>query len=447
MVILSCYFFSFFAEAAIVWMYASKMFAARKRQGVRCAVLCVLYFVLFAVAQFGSREMNAVFYFCVNFLFFITQFELKGYSAFFHSLLLMAFMAMCELMAYGIVRYMAPHFLENESGFPHMILFAVLNKLMFFITIYFVTYFMKKTSKQEQHDKSVFLFIFIPLTSVFATLTLINISEETAFSASLNWMLTLSAVFLLVNNLLIFGINQYNQKKSMEFTDMQLLVQKESASIEYYKMLLQQNENQSILIHDIKKHLQSIGMLNERREHDKIDSYIRQLMLSSDLKKTTQVCDHELLNAILCQYKCQCMEQAIDFHADIRSRTMHFIADNDLTSLFCNLLDNAVSAAAGIPDAFIEISAAKREGTSFVVITMINSCRNNPLSKNNGRLITSKSNKKRHGFGMKSIRKIVSKYDGNIQIYYHEDTHTFHTIITLSQSDEGRSVSENSDIF
>ena len=34
---------------------------------------------------------------------------------------------------------------------------------------------------------------------------------------------------------------------------MQLLLQKESDSVEYYEMMLSQNENQSILIHDIKK--------------------------------------------------------------------------------------------------------------------------------------------------------------------------------------------------
>lgn len=33
---------------------------------------------------------------------------------------------------------------------------------------------------------------------------------------------------------------------------MQLLLQKESDSAQYYEMMLSQNENQSILIHDIK---------------------------------------------------------------------------------------------------------------------------------------------------------------------------------------------------
>ncbi|MCI8614331.1 MAG: ATP-binding protein, partial [Lachnospiraceae bacterium] len=36
-------------------------------------------------------------------------------------------------------------------------------------------------------------------------------------------------------------------------------------------------------------------------------------------------------------------------------------------------------------------------------------------------------------FGLKSIRKVVSKYHGNLQMYYNDDTLTFHTIIALKQ--------------
>ncbi len=146
----------------------------------------------------------------------------------------------------------------------------------------------------------------------------------------------------------------------MEFTQMQLLLQKESNSTEYYEMLRLQNENQRILIHDIKKHLHSIDMLNKQKEHDKIDAYLHQLICSSDLKESAQLCEHEMLNSILCRYMQQCTNSHIAFHADIRSRTTDFITDNDLTSLFCNLLDNAVKAAEDIPESFIEISTVKK---------------------------------------------------------------------------------------
>ena len=310
----------------------------------------------------------------------------------------------------------------------------VFSKLIFFSVIYILTHLMKSQEKsRKQYDKSVFLLALIPLSSVFIMLTFISIGTAFSLSPSLDWMITAGAVLLLSSNLLMFGMNQYHQKKNEEFTQMQLLLQQESDRAQYYEMLLTQNENQRILIHDIKKHLQSIAMLNEQREHDKIDAYIRQLILSSNLKEASRLCDHELLNSILCRYMQQCIKGRITFHADIRKRTVDFIASNDLTSLFCNLLDNAIEAAGVVPDSFIEINTSKREKTPFVVITVINSCRTNPFLSKGRQLCTQKSDKRRHGFGLKSIRKTVQKYHGNMQMYYNNDTFTFHTIITLKQ--------------
>ena len=167
-------------------------------------------------------------------------------------------------------------------------------------------------------------------------------------------------------------------------------------------------------------------------------------MLSSDLMESSRLCEHEMLNSILCRYMRQCTDKHISFHTDIRSETTDFIADNDITSLFCNLLDNAVEAAGHIPNSFIEVNTNKREKTPFVVITVINSCRKNPFSKESNSLSTDKSDNHRHGFGIKSIRKTISKYSGDMKMYYNDDTSTFHTIITLKIIASGNCAIEKS---
>lgn len=428
------YLFCFFVEAVTLWQYSSSLFSARKRTLTRIIALCGLYFILFFVSLYESVWLNTAFYFVLNLIFLFTQYDLNFYTGLFHSSTLTAVMGMSELMVYGITKYFAPHFLENGRNFLHLFFYSVFSKLIFFSVIYILTHLMQNQEKsREQYDKSVFLLAFIPLSSVFIMLTFISIGTAFSLSPSLDWMITAGAVLLLSSNLLMFGMSQYHQKKNEEFTQMQLLLQQESDRAQYYEMLLMQNENQRILIHDIKKHLQSIAMLNEQREHDKIDAYIRQLILSSNLKEASRLCDHELLNSILCRYMQQCIKDHITLHADIRSRTVDFIASNDLTSLFCNLLDNAIEAAGIVPDSFIEINTSKRKKTPFVVITVINSCRTNPFLSNGRQLCTDKSDKRRHGFGLKSIRRTVQKYHGSMQMYYNDDTFTFHTIITLKQ--------------
>ena len=428
------YFLVFFIEAVILWQYSSILFEPKYRPATRILVLCGLYFILFAISSLQLRWLNMALYLLANFIFLVAQYNLKWHSALFYSAILAAVMGMCELAVYSIVKYYTPHFYAESEYLHNMIIFTVFSKISFFTIIYALIHFFKRQQKyNQQYDKSVFLLIFIPLTSAFIMLTFVYISDSFTLSPTLNWMIASGAVFLLTANLLVFGINQYNQKKNAEFTEMQLLLQKESDSAEYYEMLRSQYENQRILIHDIKKHLQSIELLNEKREHQKIGAYIQQLMLSSDLRESSRLCEHEMLNSILCRYMWQCNDKNIAFHTDIRSETTDFIADNDLTSLFCNLLDNAVEAADHIPNSFIEVNTNKREKTPFVVITVINSCRKNPFSKEGNSLSTEKLDKQRHGFGIKSIRKTISKYSGDMRMYYNDETLTFHTIITLKQ--------------
>ncbi len=424
-----CYSFSFLMEAIILWQYTSTLFVSKRKPWINFTVLSALYFLLFSASLLEYKALNTTLYFLVNFLFLLCNMELKWYTAFFHSAILMAIMGMCELTAYGMIK---PQFFKYHGNFFPMLLFAIFNKLIFFTVICVLTHFMKSRQKgNEQYDKSVFWLIFIPITSIFIMLTLMNSCNPDSLSSTQSWMITLSAIFLLISNLLVFGINQYNQRKSLEYTEMQLMLQKESDSAKYYKMLSEQNENQSILIHDIKKHLQSIALLNTQKENDKISAYINQLMFSSDLKESVRLCDHEMLNAILCRYQRQCEQENISFHADIRSKAIHFMTNNDITSLFCNLLDNAFDSSIHIPESFIEIRVEKKDNTPITLITISNSCRTDPFLQPGKNLITHKPDKSKHGFGIKSIRKIVKKYNGNMEMYYKDDSSTFHVIITL----------------
>lgn len=105
-----------------------------------------------------------------------------------------------------------------------------------------------------------------------------------------------------------------------------------------------------------------------------------------------------------------------------------------MTALVCNLLDNAVEATESQEEAFIEFCIYPKENTPFTVLTLTNSCLTNPFSKETGTLITHKEDKRMHGFGMKSVQKIVGKYNGDMQSYYSEEDCTFHTILTIKSN-------------
>lgn len=209
-----CSFFSFLTEAVILWQYASSLFAAKHTAKRKFVILCGLYLILFVASLFESKLMNVTLYFAFNFVFLATQYCLNTYSAFFHSSILASVMILCEVMVYYIIRYFSPHFFERGDNFHFLVIFAIFSKLMFFTIIYIILHFLKGLQNRgERQDKSAFLLALIPITSVFVMITFTKISDSCDLSPVLNWMLTLSAVFLLAINLLIFGIEQYNRKK------------------------------------------------------------------------------------------------------------------------------------------------------------------------------------------------------------------------------------------
>ncbi len=426
------YIFSYLTEGFIVFHYFSCLFTPRFRAVIRISTLTFLYLILFFLAFFEISWLNAIAFILVNGIFLFTQYRFKFFHGILHLSMITAIMATTEIVVYSIVSKFAPHFYTNSQNSLALILFTIFSKILFLLIVFLLILATSKHKfQQNPTDHSTPLLVLIPIASIFIVLTFITIGEASFSIFSVNTLVTISAFSLLIINLLVFGINQYNQKKNQEFTDMQLLLQKESDLLQYYEMLLNHNENQGILIHDFRKHLQSISLLNKEKANDKIDAYIHYLLQSSDLSDTAKICDNKMLNAILCRYKRRCMEEHLTFHADIRSQSIDFLENFSLTSLFCNLLDNSIEASIGIPDGFIELRVQKKENTPFVIITVINSCRKNPISLD-GKLLTSKRNAgKNHGFGMKSIKKTVKLYGGDMEVYYDSSTYTFHSLITL----------------
>lgn len=85
----------------------------------------------------------------------------------------------------------------------------------------------------------------------------------------LNYLLILSSFFMLLINILIFGLFEHIKQKNSEIAELTLQNQRDADSVEYYKALVSQDEKQKVLIHDIKKHLNAIASLNEQHDSEK----------------------------------------------------------------------------------------------------------------------------------------------------------------------------------
>lgn len=237
-------------------------------------------------------------------------------------------------------------------------------------------------------------------------------------------------LILLVDNGLIFAGYLYSQHRNRRNLSDQLMIQKQQAEVSYYRALEEQYDRQRVLIHDIRGHLDAIRSLAEAGKDQEAVRYIKELEASPALQNKVRICGSYILDVILCRYKEVCQAKQIRFHVDVRSGSVDMLSQSDMTALFGNLLENAVEAAEGAEESYIELSVETKSENVFQ-LTMVNSCRQPPKTDSAGNFVTGKQDRERHGLGLKSIRNVTEKHNGIIRQYYEEENRLFHTIILM----------------
>ena len=96
--------------------------------------------------------------------------------------------------------------------------------------------------------------------------------------------------------------------------------------------------------------------------------------------------------------------------------------------MLTNALDNAITACRDIQNSTVKITS--RETEMGCRITISNPVKIEPQIKN-GKIKTSKSDKKNHGFGIENIRKTVEKYNGFLKLGCENKTFKLDVAMTL----------------
>jgi sensor histidine kinase regulating citrate/malate metabolism len=135
-----------------------------------------------------------------------------------------------------------------------------------------------------------------------------------------------------------------------------------------------------------------------------------------------------ILDVIINKYVTECEMCQIKFDYDIKSCNLAKVEDIDLVSVLGNLLDNAVAAAGKSTEKYVSMETTTRNSYDVVVIS--NSCDFVPEQKG-AQLVTTKEDKKLHGFGIKSVKKTLKKYQGDFNWDYDNERRLFITTVMI----------------
>ena len=231
-----------------------------------------------------------------------------------------------------------------------------------------------------------------------------------------------NCVFILVVQQNLFKMNRYYKENGI----IEQLLYENKRQYELSK------ENIDVInrkCHDLKYQISALrtgedkGILRENA----IAEMEKAVMIYDAAVKT----DNEVLNTILTEKSLYCESRKIRLSCVIDSGGLDFMDTIDIYTLVGNALDNAVECVEKHADPekrVISLTISRRN--KFLCIQVSNYYENAILMKD-GLPVTSKSDAFQHGYGVKSIKMLVEKYGGALQIDTASNIFTLQTVIPL----------------
>lgn len=168
-----------------------------------------------------------------------------------------------------------------------------------------------------------------------------------------------------------------------------------------------------LLKHDMKNHTLVILSYLEENKTEEARQYAGEILDKLNRMYTYVNVGNSLLSYIINSKLSMAKEQGIEIKAEIENLPFSYMDSVDFSSLLNNMLDNAVNGALESEGKKLEVNIVSEKG--FDVITVKNSIDGSVL-KDNPELATSKE-EPGHGYGMKQMKAVTEKYEGNIDIY------------------------------
>jgi len=418
---------TYIAEALIAWLYFDYIYERRRKAYLAVLTYLAGYGVLFGLQYIGSVIVNIGAFFAVTALLSLFGHRCKVKTAIFHSAFLTFIMAGSEILCDLIISRFGHGFADYQTNDSVMIALMASSKLLYLLLSLIGARIFSPHKRHREEPKMMILFCALPLLSSILAFVLIQTASRMELNASSGLMIVLTVFSLLIVNLLFLVLYNYIQHANEEYLALQLSLQKEEADTAYYQALQKQADSQRILIHDMKNHLSVMVGLLESGNIEELKEYLAGLQKDPALTQKARKCSDPILNMILLRFAEECENKGIAFQCDVRENTVSFMDAPSITTLYGNLLSNALDAAEQSRAHYVELSSIPSQDS--IILSVINSCDEPPTRDENGTLLTTKAEPSLHGYGLKAISRIVRRYRGDSLMRYDSELKKFSIVI------------------
>ncbi len=290
--------------------------------------------------------------------------------------------------------------------------YCLLYLLMFSILISIVFQFTKERKGVE-------------LPWVVGTQVVIGFGEATAvlavasaaggvINSKESWFVIIAVVCMVAANISIGMLAPYLLKQVTMNTNMDYGKELSTMEYKYYEMSVENDKKINAIRHDISNHIQTIYSLFSNGENQRGLEYIDELKYQYSHVDQMVYCNNPVVNIILSNKRNEAEDKNIETHIRVKDNLDNMpITDFDLSTVICNLLDNAIRGCVCSEQSHPRLIVEILQKNQYLVIRVLNSCKVGMNIESTDKIETTKSNSQTHGLGMPIIAGIAKRYRGD----------------------------------
>ncbi len=264
----------------------------------------------------------------------------------------------------------------------------------------------KKGSEMQIKSLSLLFLIGAGLLVNIVLNSVLIYSEMSFVNSVVNYITNLLCCVLLLYGQ--FGLLLTKELKG----ELQVVQQLWNQDREQYAALKENIDLINMKCHDMRHQIREIGK-SKSLNSETIAEIEKSISLYDSMVKT----GNDVLDTILTEKSLLCYRNGIVLTCVADGGLLDFMSAPDLYSLFGNALDNAIEAVTKIEDREKRIIGLRIHAVGeLITVNLKNAFQGLVEFDENGFPKTTKEDKNYHGYGIKSIRYMVEKYDGSVAV-------------------------------
>lgn len=389
-------------ETTILWLYCNSLYNEKNN----CAVKKWLTYIGIVLLTFFTGNMHLSLYFnltvafSVCFLASYIIYEGNFKNKLFMSVMYIVISVFTDVIVTVIISTSGIQYnIAGEDNITYIVGAMISNFVRLWLCAYVGRIFGKKL---YGFSFSYWLFfILCPLLSILCLLIFDGYLMQ-AEQINLITVFIPSLCILYVNFMLFRFFETFSEKIRLKVVEEVAEKEKEN-----YRILENNEIELRILRHDIKNHILMIQEYLKDENNETAIKHLKEINQTLENLSSVVYTANPSIDAALNIGSRKAVANDIDYKVQILGLAEIKINEADICKLLSNAIDNAIEASQIANDKYIYIEIKQIDDK--IKIHIENSTKDNYLN-----LISRKPDKKQHGFGLKSIKKTVEKYKGEI---------------------------------